>query len=56
MVHGAAQKKRWAGSGKQETDEELRKRIAARPDMVWLTEHDVDAAFQNVVRDEAVDN
>ncbi|KAH8773780.1 monooxygenase [Diaporthe sp. PMI_573] len=53
LVHGAAQKRRWTGAnadnGKKETDEELRSRIASRPDMTWLTEHDVEAEFQGVI-------
>lgn len=36
-------------NGTAETDEQLRARIANRPDMTWLTEHDVEAEFQSVV-------
>lgn len=53
LVHGAAQKKRWTGTnaenGEKETDEELRARIASRPDMTWLTEHDVETEFRGVI-------
>lgn len=53
LVHGAAQKKRWTGAnaenGEKETDEELRARISSRPDMTWLTEHDVEAEFRGVI-------
>lgn len=53
LVHGAAQKRRWtgakAGNGEKETDEGLRLRIASRPDMTWLTKHDVEAEFQGVI-------
>ncbi|POS73824.1 hypothetical protein DHEL01_v207788 [Diaporthe helianthi] len=53
LVHGAAQKRRWTGgnaeNGEKETDEELRGRIANRPDMTWLTEHDVEAEFRGVI-------
>lgn len=57
LVHGAAQKKRWTGVNgkdgeKKETDAELRSRIANRPDMTWLTEHDVEAEFLRVVSHE----
>lgn len=52
IVHGQGQARRLAASnkanGKIETDDELRARIANRPDIVWLTEHDVDAEFQAV--------
>lgn len=52
MVHGPAEWKRWNGSGPDgevESDEELRARVARRPDMSWLMEHDVDAEFRKVV-------
>lgn len=59
-VHALAQKRRWMAQkktldGKGETDELLRARIANRPDLSWLTEHDVEAEFEKVVaRVEAV--
>lgn len=59
-VHALAQKRRWMAEkktvdGKGETDEQLRARIANRPDLSWLTEHDVEAQFEKVVaRVEAV--
>lgn len=59
-VHALAQKRRWMAEkktvdGKGETDELLRARIANRPDLSWLTEHDVEAQFDKVVaRVEAV--
>lgn len=54
VVHGNAQARRWAAEkrgedGEGETDAELRIRIANRPDMSWLTEHDVDEAFEAVL-------
>lgn len=53
IVHGNAQARRWAAEkkkdGGQETDAELRSRIANRPDMSWLSEHDVEAEFEAVV-------
>ncbi|KAL1870717.1 hypothetical protein Daus18300_005037 [Diaporthe australafricana] len=57
LVHEAAQKRRWTGARgsaqeNKETDEELRIRIANRPDMTWLTEHDVEAEFDRVVSHE----
>ncbi|KAG8162172.1 hypothetical protein KVR01_007937 [Diaporthe batatas] len=56
LVHGAAQKKRWTGAnaknGEEETDQELRGRIANRPDMTWLTEHDVEAEFRELISHE----
>lgn len=57
LVHGAAQKRRWTGANdssqeNKETDEELRIRIANRPDMTWLTEHDVEAKFDRVIAQE----
>lgn len=53
-VHALAQKRRWMAEkktvdGKGETDEQLRARIANRPDLSWLTEHDVEAEFEKVV-------
>ncbi|KAG8160936.1 hypothetical protein KVR01_009200 [Diaporthe batatas] len=59
-VHALAQKRRWMAEkktvdGAGETDEQLRARIANRPDLSWLTEHDVEAEFEKVVaRVEAV--
>lgn len=59
-VHALAQKRRWMAEkrtvdGAGETDEQLRARIANRPDLSWLTEHDVEAEFERVVaRVEAV--
>lgn len=51
-VHSQGQARRLAAAnkanGKMETDDELRARIENRPDIVWLTEHDVDAEFQAV--------
>lgn len=51
-VHSQGQARRLAAANKangmMETDDELRARIANRPDIVWLTEHDVDAEFQAV--------
>lgn len=51
-VRGQGQARRLAAAnkanGKMETDDELRARIANRPDIVWLTEHDVEAEFQAV--------
>lgn len=38
-------------NGQAETDEEFRKRYAARPNPVWLNEHDVEAAFRKVVQE-----
>lgn len=54
IVHSNAQARRWAadkrgGDGEGETDAELRTRIANRPDMSWLTEHDVDKEFEDAV-------
>lgn len=54
-VHGNARAKRAAREqrrrerGRAETDGELRARVAGRPDLSWLTEHDVDEAFGTVV-------
>lgn len=53
-VHALAHKRRWMAEkktvdGKGETDELLRARIANRPDLSWLTEHDVEAEFDKVV-------
>ncbi|KAJ4387339.1 hypothetical protein N0V93_007928 [Gnomoniopsis smithogilvyi] len=52
IVHSQGQARRLAASNKlngtTETDAELKARIANRPEMVWLTEHDVDAEFQAV--------
>lgn len=59
-VHALAQKRRWmaekkTADGQGETDQLLRARIANRPDLSWLTEHDVEAEFDRVVaRAEAV--
>lgn len=59
-VHALAQKRRWMAEkktvdGKGETDELLRARITNRPDLSWLTEHDVEAEFDKVIsRVEAV--
>jgi salicylate hydroxylase len=59
-VHALAQKRRWmaekkTADGKGETDEQLRARIANRPDLSWLTEHDVEVEFEKVAsRVEAV--
>jgi salicylate hydroxylase len=59
LVHGAAQKRRWTGTntaiGEKEKDEELRARIANRPGMAWLTEHDVEDEFQGVISREKND-
>lgn len=59
LVHGAAQKRRWTGAnaenGEKETDAELRGRVATRPDMTWLTEHDVEAEFRGVISRERSD-
>lgn len=52
IVHGSAQARRWAAGkrvGEGETDAELRERIANRPDMSWLTGHDVDDEFDAVL-------
>lgn len=53
IVHGNAQARRWAADkrkdGGEETEAELRTRIANRPDMSWLSEHDVEAEFRAVV-------
>lgn len=54
VVHSSAQARRWAaekrdGDNEGETDAELRARIANRPDMRWLTEHDVEKEFLKVV-------
>lgn len=52
-VHGQGQARRLAATGKMnggiETDDELRARIAHRPELIWLTEHDVDAEFEAVL-------
>lgn len=59
-VHALAHKRRWMAEkktvdGQGETDDQLRARIADRPDLRWLTEHDVEAEFEKVVsRIEAV--
>lgn len=57
IVHGRAQSRRWGaekrngepGDEQGETDAELRTRIANRPDMRWLTEHDVEEEFRAVL-------
>lgn len=53
IVHSQGQARRLAASnkvnGRIETDDELRARISNRPEIVWLTEHDVDAEFEAVV-------
>lgn len=53
IVHSQAQSRRMAASNKMnggsETEDELKARISNRPDVVWLTEHDVDAEFQAVL-------
>ena len=36
-------------NGQPESDEEFRSRFANRTDPVWLTEHDVEQAFENVL-------
>lgn len=42
-------KKKAEAVGKPVTDETLRKMAAERPATIWLTEHDVTAAFQRVL-------
>lgn len=37
--------------GKVETDEELRQRVANRMDPWWISEHDVEEAFQKAIND-----
>lgn len=56
LVHSNAQARRWtadkkteSSSASNETDAELRARIADRPDMRWLTEHNVDVEFEAVL-------
>lgn len=53
-VHAKHNKaKRAAGTNapgqRQETENELRARVAARPDLSWLVEHDVEKEFRRVV-------
>lgn len=53
-VYALAEKRRWmagkkTADGQGETDELLRARITNRPDLSWLTEHDVEAEFGRVV-------
>lgn len=54
-VHGNARAKREAGEkrkregGRAETEDELKARVARRPDMSWLIEHDVEEEFRKVV-------
>lgn len=53
IVHGQGQARRMAATNKTnggtETDDELKSRISNRPDMAWLTEHDVNAEFLAVL-------
>jgi salicylate hydroxylase len=44
-----ANKKKAANVGKEVTDEDLRSLAVNRPDTVWLHEHDVVKAFEEVV-------
>lgn len=54
-VHGNARAKKEAAErrradwGRAETDEELRARVGRRPNLSWLTEHDVEEEFKRVV-------
>lgn len=51
-VHGNARAKREAKeqrAGRRETDDELRARVARRPNLSWLAEHDVVKEFRSVV-------
>lgn len=52
IIH-SGYRKPWEGAeSASETDEELRKRIDGRPDPAWLAEHDVEAKFLDVVKEE----
>ncbi|KAM0424311.1 hypothetical protein ACHAPT_010457 [Fusarium lateritium] len=52
-VHKAvAGKKLKLEEGKPETDEELRQRVLNRMDPYWIAEHDVEAAFEEVIAKE----
>ena len=42
------------GAVPPDTDEALRKRMKSRPSTVWLTEHDVEAAFAGVLYEEGL--
>lgn len=52
IVH-LGNKKKAEAVGKEVTDESLRKVARERPHTVWLTEHDVVAAFQDVLKKRA---
>lgn len=49
IVHGLMNRKTPTFATPEEEDEALRTRMRSRPDLLWLSEHDVEKAFQQVV-------
>jgi salicylate hydroxylase len=49
IVHGSINRKAPTFATPEEEDEALRTRMRSRPDLLWLSEHDVEQAFKQVV-------
>lgn len=49
IVHNLMSRKAPTFATPEEEDEALRARMRSRPDLLWLSEHDVEKAFQQVV-------
>nr|WNZ75600.1 hypothetical protein [Trichoderma harzianum] len=50
IVHGLISRKAPTYETPEEADEALRARMRSRPDLQWLSEHDVEKAFEKVVK------
>lgn len=51
IVHSLMNRKAPTFAAPEEEDEALRTRMRSRPDLLWLSEHDVEKAFIQVVRE-----
>lgn len=49
IVHSLMNRKTPTFATPEEADEAIRARMRSRPDLLWLSEHDVEKAFQQVV-------
>jgi salicylate hydroxylase len=55
IVHGLISRKAPSYATPEEEDEALRARMKSRPDLQWLSEHDVEKAFAQVVKSSGED-
>ncbi|XWW97567.1 hypothetical protein V2A60_005551 [Cordyceps javanica] len=51
IIHNAPQKTQSPDDNEEADDESLIMRLKSRPDLTWLSEHDVEAAFAKTVRE-----